>query len=250
MTKEYHIKWFNCLDSTNDEALRHIGEYDNMSVIAAREQTAGRGQRGNSWSAAAGENLTFSLVLKYGPGLTPSLPVSSAFCLSKASSLAVCDVLDAYGINAAIKWPNDIYVRNSKICGMLIENSLSGDQLSTSVIGIGLNVNQKEFPPSLVNPVSMSLATGVEYSVDEVLETFCKAFASRMESVFCDDGTLDREYTGRLYRFGRLCTYVDCATGTEFQGRITGVLEDGRLKISLPDGSDRLYYFKEVSFLI
>ena len=250
MTKDFLIKWFDSLDSTNDEALRHISAYDNLSVIAAWEQTAGRGQRGNSWSAAPGENLTFSVVLKYGPGALEPLPAASAFCLSKASSLAVCDVLEAYGVKALIKWPNDIYVRNRKICGMLIENSLSGDKLSTSVIGIGLNVNQKEFPPQLVNPVSMASVTGSDYLVKDVLDTFCKAFSGRLESIYREGDRLDRDYIARLYRFGRVSTYVDCSSGAEFQGRITGVLGDGRLKISLPDGTDRLYFFKEVSFVI
>ena len=135
--------WFKELDSTNNEAIRGIENYDNLSVLAARKQFAGRGQRGNRWDTEPGANLTFSIVLKFrSEGMTP-LPASRQFRLSRIAALAVCDYLKAKGVESRIKWPNDIYVRDRKICGMLIENSLDGKDVDWSVIGIGINLNQK-----------------------------------------------------------------------------------------------------------
>ena len=147
--------WFKELDSTNNEAIRGIENYDNLSVLAARKQFAGRGQRGNRWDAEPGANLTFSIVLKFrSEGMTP-LPASRQFRLSRIAALAVCDYLKAKGVESRIKWPNDIYVRDRKICGMLIENSLDGKDVDWSVIGIGINLNQKTFPVEVINPTSL-----------------------------------------------------------------------------------------------
>ena len=141
------ITWFDTIDSTNSEARRRAesaenGNIDNMSVYAARFQTAGRGQRGNKWTSAAGENLTFSILLYPGKGGNPKVNAIGQFCLSIVSSLSVIDFLSSKNVQASIKWPNDIYVGNKKVCGMLIENCLSGTEVSSSIIGIGINLNQ------------------------------------------------------------------------------------------------------------
>ena len=113
--------WLERVDSTNDEARRHISDIDNLSVVSALSQTAGRGQRGNTWTSNAGENLMFSIVLK-----TPVLMAEDHFALNEIAALSVADFLSTYGIKAEIKWPNDIYVGEKKICGILIENSFRG----------------------------------------------------------------------------------------------------------------------------
>ena len=158
--------WFETLDSTNSEALRHPERYDNLSVVAARTQSAGRGQRGNRWLSESGANLTFSLVLDFSAEGMKALPVRDQFMLSRAASLAIRDFLLQEGVDALIKWPNDVYVRNRKICGMLIENTLNGAFLERSVIGIGLNLNQKAFPVEVTHPVSLSALTGRSYPLD------------------------------------------------------------------------------------
>lgn len=133
-----NILWLDTIDSTNSEALRRLPELPSGTVLAAREQTAGRGQRGNTWFSQPGKNLTFSLVLKNLP-----LTASQAIRLNFLFSVAVADFLQARGVEAAIKWPNDIYVGGRKICGMLIENTLGpGGKLAASVVGLGLNINQ------------------------------------------------------------------------------------------------------------
>ena len=152
MTKKHDIMWFKSLDSTNEEARRHISDIDNLSVLSALEQTDGRGQRGNTWTSNAGENLMFSIVLK-----SPVLMAEDHFALNEIAALSVADFLSTYGIKAEIKWPNDIYVGEKKICGILIENSFRGKTISSSIIGIGLNINQRNFNVNLPNPTSMVL---------------------------------------------------------------------------------------------
>ena len=127
MEAKLTINWFDTLDSTQEEVRRHIFELDNLSVTAALSQTSGKGQRGNRWDSEKGENLTFSILLRPGKDNIRDITPFRQFVLSKISALAVKRTLDAYGIRSRIKWPNDIYVGDRKICGMLIENSISPD---------------------------------------------------------------------------------------------------------------------------
>ena len=159
MTKKHDIMWFKSLDSTNEEARRHISDIDNLSVLSALKQTAGRGQRGNTWTSNAGENLLFSIVLKLSPddSRLGVLDARDQFALNEIAALSVVDFLRSHEIQAQIKWPNDIYVGSRKICGILIENSLRGKHVSSSIIGIGLNINQRNFDVNLPNPTSMVL---------------------------------------------------------------------------------------------
>ena len=191
--------WFKELDSTNNEAIRGIENYDNLSVLAARKQFAGRGQRGNRWDAEPGANLTFSIVLKFrSEGMTP-LPASRQFRLSRIAALAVCDYLKAKGVESRIKWPNDIYVRDRKICGMLIENSLDGKDVDWSVIGIGINLNQKKFPVEVINPTSLTLLTGAEYDVVAELDLLPQGRAASIHRLRDRDG-LPRHHPGHQRR--------------------------------------------------
>ncbi len=245
MDKLASIQWLDETESTQDVLQRALQSYDNLSVVAARLQTAGRGQRGNSWLAFKGENLTFSVLLKFGAGGFPSLQASRQFSISEAVSSGICDYLESKGINARIKWPNDIYVRNRKICGILIENTLNGAELSSSVVGIGLNVNQKDFPPQLVNPTSMYLLTGRRFEPEEELPRL-------LDSIFPEGGMPDRSesYRNRLYRFGEYREYVDCASGEIFTGRITGVTGRGLLQVQTIKGELKEFAFKEISYII
>ena len=154
---------FEELTSSNDEAAD--ARYREGDVVWVERQTAGRGQRGHRWESEEGLNLTFSVVFE------PSFLVPTRqFMLSEAVALAVCDTLARFGIEARIKWTNDIYVGDRKITGMLIENKLRNGGIMRSVAGIGLNVNQTRFDPVLPNPVSMAAATGCEFDRREVLE--------------------------------------------------------------------------------
>lgn len=245
MKEEVKIQWLEEVDSTNSEALRHISEIGDLAVLAAVHQTAGRGQRGNSWLAGKGENLTFSLIVKFDEGYFPPLEASRQFALTRRVTLGVSDYLGSKGIGCAIKWPNDIYVRNKKICGMLIENILNGMSLAASVIGIGLNVNQKEFPPQLVNPVSMAMVSGDEYDIKVELPQLCRFIVDRMTREESGD-----EYVRRLYRIDSFCDYVICSTGRTIRAKIVGVSESGRLRLITEKGEPLEFAFKEISFVI
>ena len=147
MKAQTPITWFESIDSTNSEARRQMETVDKLSVFAAKYQTAGRGQRGNKWSSAAGENLTFSILAPLSGDNRINVRAVDQFNITIVSALAVSDLLTKYGIDNRIKWPNDIYIRNKKVCGMLIENILDRDLVGTSIIGIGINLNQTDFPP-------------------------------------------------------------------------------------------------------
>ena len=234
------ITWYDTIDSTNSEALRRLPELPSGTVLAAREQTAGRGQRGNTWFTEPGKNLTFSIVLK------PSgLAAGEAHLLNYLASVTVAEFLEGYGVSCCIKWPNDIYVGRKKICGILVENSLSGGRVAASVIGIGININQKEFP-QLASATSLSLATGREYVLEDCLKAFMAVFESLQHKL---EG-LPAAYTSRLFQKGVQARYVDYLRGNEeFTGTILGVSQDGRLIIH--DGAaERLYRFKEVGYIL
>ena len=146
------IIWLDVAESSNDEARKAIDSLDNLSVVAVRCQTKGRGQRTNTWETAPGQNLTFSVVLKD----FEILP-KEQIAISQITALSVVDFLSMHGIESNIKLPNDIYVGNKKICGILIENSICSNRLRWSIVGIGINVNQTTFPSSLPNPTSILL---------------------------------------------------------------------------------------------
>ena len=148
------IIWLDVAESSNDEARKTIDILDNLSVIAVRCQTKGRGQRTNTWETAPGKNLTFTIVLKN----LEILP-SEQIAISQITALSVVDFLAMHGIAAKIKLPNDIYVGGKKICGILIENSICSNKIVWSIIGIGINVNQTTFPASLPNPTSILVET-------------------------------------------------------------------------------------------
>lgn len=239
------IFWYDTLDSTNSEASRRIEKFDNLSVIAAMCQTAGRGQRGNKWLTQSGENLTFSIILKFQEG---DIPASRQMDITALTTVVLREFLRARGIHAVIKWPNDIYAGDRKLCGILIENSLTGEWISSSVIGIGLNVNQTAFDPSIVNPTSIRRLTGESYNVRDLLEQFCEAFSSRLPELGSD--SLWEEYATGLYRQGEEHEFTDCATAETIRGTIKGVRRDGRLIFTLTGGESRYYSFKEINYII
>lgn len=192
------IRWHKVLDSTNNEARRDFDSLDNMSVIAARYQTAGRGRGTHSWVSTEGENLMFSLVLKFREGL---LPASEAVRITHFATVSVCDLLLEEEVEPRIKWPNDIWVEDSKICGILIENSFSGTSVTGSIVGIGLNLNQKSFDPLLPNPTSLTLLTGREYSLEATLDRLYEIFCRRAPMLEGDDGRarLELEFSKRMF---------------------------------------------------
>ena len=292
MTKKHDIIWLESVDSTNLEAKRNISDIDNLSVLSALEQTAGRGQRGNKWTSNAGENLMFSIVLKFSPedsGLG-GLDARDQFVLNEIAALSVVDFLRSHGIHAQIKWPNDIYAGSRKICGILIENSLRGKWLSSSIIGIGLNINQRNFDVNLPNPTSMvlcSLTSGSHsdndakgtFDIKACLEEFLDIFTSyynRYLAAGGDFSPLRRQYLEHLWRLDIPAEYLDYTSlpsghldapmnictdfeGTDdtqskprrFKGIIRGLSEIGNLLVEdLSTGLLRDFGFKEIGYIL
>ena len=236
----YH---FDTVTSTNDVAREP--QYVHGDIVCAEFQTAGRGQRGHVWSSGRGENLMFTAVV-----CPTFLAVRDQFMLSKAVALALTDTLAAFGIETRIKWTNDIYAGDRKIVGVLIEQNVTGPTISRSVIGIGINVNQTAFDPSLPNPVSMAQLLGHRCDRDEVLAAFVESFGKRYgELERGDRESLSEEYRTRMYRLGRKFPYR-LADGLIAEASIEGVAPSGALVLRHADGLLREYAFGEVEFIV
>ena len=187
------------------------------SVIVADFQTAGRGQVGNVWESERGKNLTFSLVL-----YPQALPVNQQFLISQIAALSVKETLDAYTEGISIKWPNDIYWQNKKICGMLIENDLSGHNLLRSIIGIGINLNQTIFRGDAPNPVSLWQIVKQEVDREVVFRQFLSRFEAYNQALLSGEKALiHARYMEALYWREGYYPYAD-AKGN-FSARIYGI---------------------------
>lgn len=283
MKNKHDIIWLEEVDSTNDEARRRISDIDNLSVVSAVRQTAGRGQRGNRWQSADGENLTFSIVLKFGADQLESMAASGQFVISEVAALSVVDFLARHDIEAKIKWPNDIYVGDKKICGILIENALKGNFLSHSIVGIGLNVNQTIFDPSLPNPTSMALChtehiprhpDRSEGSLPALLIRFMdifKEYSSLYLNIAGERERLRELYLAHMWKrdvTARFSDYTymlsghiegpvdpiypgDENHGRVFSGIIRGLSDVGNLLVEdLSDGKVREFGFKEIGYIL
>ena len=249
MPQEPNIQWIEEIDSTQNAFQGHIQAYDNLSVVAAESQTAGRGQRGNTWLSGKGLNLTFSILMKFGADNIPEIKATDQFDITRAATMGVIRYLGSKGIEGKVKWPNDIYVRNKKICGMLIENVLKGNLIEYSIIGIGLNVNQRDFPVQLANPTSMAIVTEKEYELKPELQSLC----SCLTEAFCNGiGTTEqaRSYEEKLFRKDVFHDFVLCSDGTVFTGRILGTTKSGLLRMENKNGELKEFAFKEISYII
>ena len=211
------------------------GEY----VVTADYQTAGKGCGNTSWESERGKNLTFSLLIH-----PERIPANEQFRITEVASVALCETLAHYISNKVeIKWPNDIYVGDRKICGMLIENRLQGPVIKDSIIGIGLNVNQRQFLSDAPNPVSLYQLTGQETDREALLKDFLETFERASQSK-----TTSRDYRERLYRKGQEAIYEDLRG--RYKATLTDVLPDGRLVLRDETNRERAYAFKEVKFVV
>ena len=213
-------------------------------MITASFQEAGRGQPGNSWESEPGMNLIMSVII-YPVMVRPA----DQFIISRMVSLAVHDLVSARTSKARIKWPNDIYAGNDKIAGILIENSIMGSTLGSSVAGIGLNVNQTEFRSGARNPVSLRQVTGTTHNLDAVTRELITLLDRRYGMVVRGEGAvLESEYHSVLYRAGEWHRYSD--ESGEFEGMIERVMPDGMLLVKRRDGSSREYAFREIDYIL
>lgn len=236
------VTWLDSCPSTNSVL---PPEAVHGTAVAARTQTAGRGQRGNSWEAEPGRNLTFSLMLR-----PHAIEARNQFELSMLVALETASGIDralaATPYRCTVKWPNDIYVGDRKICGILIENTLEGPRISRSIAGIGINVNQTTFRSDAPNPVSIAQLTGAETPLEPLLEDICLSITGAVRRYTADDrNTLLEEYRRRLWR-GTGVHPFRRPGGGEFRAAIVGIDPDGTLRLS----NGGAYAFKEVAFVL
>jgi len=215
------------IPSTNREAERLIleGIVVENTFLVAEYQSDGKGRSQNKWISEAGKNLLMSWIV-----FTEVLSVSRQFLLSKAVSLALIDMLNDFAIPCRIKWPNDIVFHSNKLGGILIENSIMGSKIRHSIAGIGLNVNQLDFPSFPYAAVSMASVSGKNFELIEVRDHLIAALEKRLELIQAKDfSILDLDYLNHLFRLDEAAVFS--AEGSEFEGIIRGVDETGQLLV-------------------
>ena len=197
---ERSIIWLESTDSTNAELRRRLDQSDDLSIIATETQSAGRGQGDHVWHSAPGQNLTFSILLRHR-----SLKASDALAVTSIMALGICDYLHTKGIEPWIKWPNDIWVGEKKICGILVENCIRAGMIDFSIVGVGLDLNQTDWPSELPNPVSLKDLTGLEYDTHEELCQLSDALARRSAQAAAPGGAAEiiAEFTKVVVRLDR-----------------------------------------------
>lgn len=236
----------NATDSTNAYLRRLLpsGKCPDYTVVWARKQSQGRGQMGSEWQSEPGKNLTFS-VLRTGL----DLPADQGFVLNLCTSLAIYRILEMLQVpELSIKWPNDILSGRLKLCGILIENKLSGNHINTSIIGIGLNVNQLYF-----NNLHKASSLGLLLNRNFNLDTLLHAIVNQLQMLFLGleqkgPRPLWDAYGQVLFRNGMPSGFEDC-DGRRFTGRIEGVTKEGKLIVAQEDGVRREFALKEVSMV-
>ena len=234
------------VDSTN-KAAHDILKWDQISegtVITAWEQIAGRGQKGASWESKPGENITLSLIL-YPDFIT----AENIFVLNEFVSLAIREFLyESTRLDFKIKWPNDIVIDNKKICGILIENILRGQQVSQSIIGIGLNINQTVFNDYMPEATSMKLQTGNDFNVLKSTELLCHKLDEIYDSLREGNRSqLHEQYKSHLFRLNEQHKYIMNDIVVELT--ITDVLMDGRIVLKSEKGDKFLFDAKELKYI-
>lgn len=248
-----HLIHLPQISSTNTWLKENCASLPHGSVALTDNQTAGRGQRGNTWEAEPGKNLTFSILLR-----PRALHPSRQFLISEIVSLAVVDTLRRYLAPAVpphrikVKWPNDIYVDDRKIAGILIEHSISSSEILHSIAGIGLNVNQTHFLSPAPNPVSMANLASLEFPLPDLLQSVTQPIISAL-SVHIDDAAARQIHSGylsSLWRADGRQHLFQTPDGNKFLAAIHSVAPDGLLTLRHSDNYLSTYAFKEISFII
>lgn len=239
-----HLKELN---STNAYALNLLtkNKPGEGTVVSAWNQTQGRGQIGSSWESEAGKNITISIILY------PSfLPIRQQFILNQAISLGIFDFISKFiSTQVKIKWPNDLLVRDKKIAGTLIQNILSSNIFQSSVIGVGINVNQVLFKSDAPNPTSLKLETKKEYDVNSLIDLLCSAIEKRYLQLRAGNiSILQQDYLNNLHQFQEEAIYQRTDNREIFSGKIVGIDESGKLIIDHKKGQSA-FSMKEVRFL-
>ena len=241
MFTKNHIK-LETINSTNDYALslKDTLVFKEGLVVTASYQSGGNGQRGKAWESNANENLLLSVVIE------PKLKLDEQSLISKIVAFSVCDLLKSLGIEAEIKWPNDILVAKQKIAGLLIQNKLQGNYITHSVIGLGFNVNQLVFKDYSPKATSLKLQLNKEYEVLEIQEQFLSFLSERLKRLKVGENQ-ENEYLNSLFLKDKPAAFE--SDNKQFMGIIKGVSESGKLLIQLEDDSIAAFENQQVKYL-
>lgn len=218
-------------------------EVANGFTVYTDYQTAGRGQRGNSWESEACKNLLFTTLL-----LPINIKATDQFIISQFVCLAIKDILSAYTNDITIKWPNDIYWKDRKIAGILIENNLIDDTITQSFLGIGININQEKFNSNAPNPISLRQITGQEHNTKEILVNIISKILDYQNGSTQNTEYIRQKYKNSLYRKDGYHYFSDGKE--EFLARILDIENSGLLILELTNKTTRTFAFKEVQFII
>lgn len=234
------------VDSTNSFTLEMLknNSLEEGTVVIADNQTQGRGQRGNSWKSAQGENITLSLVL------LPKIKISEQFYITKAISLAVADFIsnELKTESVKIKWPNDIYVNDAKIAGILIENSFSDNIINSSVVGIGININQVDFSNLNTKVTSLKKLTTTHYNIAELLNKLYSYLEAYYLHLKLDKKQkLDDSYSPQLYLLNTFSEFI--VRGERRIAKITGVDAQGKIYLTTEQGISFSCTLHELTFI-
>ena len=213
------------------------------TIISTKQQSAGRGHGANKWESKPGKNLTISIIL-----YPVFLKADEQFLLSMAISLGIKDFLELFVENISIKWPNDIYVSDDKIAGILIENSISGNNFDYCIAGIGININQKKFNEDVSNPISLVQITGRKHSLDDSLNLLCRQLDFRYNQLkeAKNRQSIKANYLNNLYHYQEFVQFKQ--KNKKFTAKITGIDSSGRIIIRHKNGKTEKFGFHEVSF--
>jgi len=243
---DFKIIKLKSVDSTNTYAQLFIKNnlYENIVVVAS-EQTKGRGQQGNYWYSEKDKNLTFTIILD-----THFINANEQFQLNKVVSLSVKRFIEKIlNTIVTIKWPNDIYINDKKIAGVLIENSIMDDRLLGSIIGIGINVNQTIFPENIPNPLSMIQVSGLTYNLDELLLAFLNIFKEEFSKILNNDNeNINTDYLKSLFRMGVKNRFI--YNNNLISATIRDVDEYGRLLLVADNDNEIICNFKDIQFVL
>ncbi|RMG78709.1 MAG: biotin--[acetyl-CoA-carboxylase] ligase [Bacteroidetes bacterium] len=240
------LKQFSALPSTNEYAIELLSKNKppEGTVILTPNQFAGRGQIGNGWESEPGKNITLSVLL-----YPAFLAVSRQFLLNQTVAVALKDCLAPLvpGV-VSVKWPNDIYIGHKKVCGTLIQNTLSGAKITSSVVGIGINVNQTTFQTNPPNPTSLALETGQTFDLETLQNRLFQCLEQRyLQLKTGQTERIERAYLDALYRRDEMALFRRLNEDTFF-GKIRGVTPTGKLIIEDEFGHFEHFAVKEIRF--
>ena len=238
---------FETLESTNLYAVENWRQqkWCEGSIVWAKQQTAGVGQSGNSWSSEVGKNLTFSIVLN-----PTFLSVAQQFELHKVLSVAVWQTIHELSpsLDVKIKWPNDVYIGNKKVCGILVNNLVSNNCYQLAVAGVGLNVNQTSFDKNLPNPTSLKLECQTNFELRPLLLKIAKNILSWYNYLKHNDlKTINDTYFSQMLNFGVQKKYR--YQQNTIEATITGVDKFGRLQLQTTDNKQLTCDIKEIAYI-